>query len=195
MQLTAGHLHLGLYHYWDRVRGDRPMPARADLRPEELRSLLPHLTLVETDGDGYRYRLVGTAVAEALGRDLTGTRVGSHVKPAAYASEICRVYDLVLHGRRPIFTTGEYQNESKVVHSVCRLLLPLSADGAQVNMIVVSRASRISDQPLRPVDWMETRGQMHGVTEIAVADDVTAACAHWESSLGKTWPAVGQLRA
>ena len=182
MRITAASLHLAIYRYWDRLRDGRDVPARAALRPEHLRTLLPHLSLIERDGDGYRYRLCGTAVVEAMGRDLTGTSVGSHVTPAAYAAQICAVYDRVVAGRVPLFTTGEYQNATRVVHAVTRLLLPMADDAGAVTMILVSRASRVSEQPVLPIDWMNAHGRMDAVVEIASVADVDDACAAWEAT-------------
>ena len=34
-----------LYDYWNRVRGDRPMPKRADIDPTAIPKLLPHIMI------------------------------------------------------------------------------------------------------------------------------------------------------
>lgn len=50
------------------------MPSRQDIDPAEMVQLLPHLFMVdvETNPWRFRYRLVGTAIVEFTGRDLTG---------------------------------------------------------------------------------------------------------------------------
>jgi hypothetical protein len=69
--------HLDLYRYWLAKRGGRTMPARSDLEPRGICALLPYLTLLDKADGQYRYRLLGSAAAQEIGRDLTGGFVGS----------------------------------------------------------------------------------------------------------------------
>jgi hypothetical protein len=82
-----------LLSYWSARRGDRPAPRRADIDPPlDIPDLLPILTLVDVLHDPlrFRYRLVGTAVAEGLGRDATGRFVDAALygdeAPAMFAT-------------------------------------------------------------------------------------------------------------
>src|SRR3546814_944585 len=63
-----------LYDYWCAKRGDRAMPGRDDIDPAEIKALLPYVLLTDVHHQPPRVfiRLVGTAVAEAAGRNLTG---------------------------------------------------------------------------------------------------------------------------
>src|ERR1700736_619243 len=63
--------------YWEGKRGDRPMPQRGDIDPDELRPVLSHLQITEVidGGSRFRYRLVGTAIVEAFGAEFTGRYV------------------------------------------------------------------------------------------------------------------------
>ncbi len=70
---------LDLKAYWDRKRGARAMPMRADIDPLELRKHMGSLVLVDvlpgmTD---FRMRLIGTRIAEAYGRESTGKLLSS----------------------------------------------------------------------------------------------------------------------
>src|SRR5947207_1913335 len=110
--------HRDLYHYWEIKRDTRAMPTRSDLDPGDLRCLLPHLTLIDRADDQFRYRLVGTSVTQELGRDLTGSLVGSYVTPPEYAREIRAIYQRIFADGRPLFTTGEYRSQAKTVHAI-----------------------------------------------------------------------------
>src|ERR1051325_9903462 len=68
---------VALYRYWDGKRGARAMPARRDLDPSEIVRLLPHIYMVDVQSDPlrFRYRLIGTAIVNLLGRDYTGRMV------------------------------------------------------------------------------------------------------------------------
>ena len=58
--------------YWHRKRAGRAAPRRLDIEPTEVPQLLPHIQLIDRVGDRFRYRLCGTAIVEAYGRELTG---------------------------------------------------------------------------------------------------------------------------
>src|SRR5688500_13935566 len=65
-----------LLAYWNKRRGNRSMPARRDLDPAQIRSLLPNLVLIDVAAGctDFRFRLLGTAVAAQCVRDHTGKR-------------------------------------------------------------------------------------------------------------------------
>jgi hypothetical protein len=65
-----------LYEYWDTVRGDRPMPRRADIDPSEIPRLLPYVIMYNAlpGGGGYTIRLVGEEVVRLNGSNGTGAR-------------------------------------------------------------------------------------------------------------------------
>lgn len=65
-----------LHDLWHAKKGQRGLPARADIDVLELKPWLGHLILAEVrEGDGdydFRYRVYGTVLAGWFGRDLTG---------------------------------------------------------------------------------------------------------------------------
>jgi hypothetical protein len=74
------------------------MPARRDLDPEDIVSLLPHLVISERVKDGVRYKLVGAGVCHDLGYDPTGHFAGEYFD-AEFYPEIQAVFDKVYdHG-------------------------------------------------------------------------------------------------
>jgi hypothetical protein len=182
--------HADLYRYWDAKRGDRPMPARADLDPGEIRGLLPHLTLIERVEAGFRYRLVGSRVVQDLGREMTGTMVGSHVNPPEYARALNALYARVCDGATPVFTTGEYRSPSQLVHTVSRLLMPLGPSGGPANMVVLSRASRY-DRGSTVSGWLgRAAGTVGETVEVHSLAQVEALTLAWDrQSLPERVPA------
>jgi hypothetical protein len=63
-----------LYEYWDKCRGPRLAPERADIEPAEIRQALSDIFILEA-GDELRrhvFRLAGTRVCALLGRELKG---------------------------------------------------------------------------------------------------------------------------
>jgi len=157
------------------------MPQRRDIDPADLRTLLPHLTLVDRVSDQYRYRLIGTAVAEELGRDLTGQAVGSYVTEPAYAAAILAIYDRVFATGSALYTTGEYQAKSGTIHAVSRLIVPLSEDGRFVNMMLLTRVARFGANFKAAADWLKgVQGMVRDVTDVESIAVLEELCAAWE---------------
>lgn len=135
-----------LHDYWDRKRGGRPMPGRADIDPVDLKAVLPLLILIDVvpDHRRYLYRLVGTHEVEMRGRDPTGQPVA-----AAYygesAEDTTRYLDRVVRTRQPLLYRGTYQPLSTRTQREEVLFLPLSKDGGTVTMILV----------LGHIDWVK----------------------------------------
>jgi hypothetical protein len=143
--------HLDLYRYWLAKRGGRPMPPRSDINPTEIPALLPYLGIIEKADGEFRYRLMGTSMAEQLGFDATGAAVGSYV-PAGKA--LRSTVELVCSAARPVFNTGKYEFEPGVAHHSSVLLLPLSEDGTTVNMVIFVRIVRFHPHGWASPGWL-----------------------------------------
>src|SRR5262245_18790412 len=71
--------HLDLYSYWLSKRNGRIAPARRDMDPAELGSVLPFLSIIDKTAGELRIRLSGTGVVREIGRDLTGKPFSAYV--------------------------------------------------------------------------------------------------------------------
>lgn len=178
---TSVSLHTDLYRYWEAKRGARAMPARRDIEPAEIPALLPYLTLIDRRDGHFRYRLVGTAVAEELGRDMTGQDVGSYVSPPEYAAALAGIYERVFSTGRALFTTGEYRGRSAAIHAVSRLMLPLGADGQHADMVLFTRIARFHPSITAGADWLKgASGKVCDIAEVGSAEDIAALSRAWE---------------
>jgi hypothetical protein len=63
-----------LYAYWEKRRGDRAAPERADIEPGAIRQALSDTFILELNDatDGHSFRLAGTRVCALFGRELKG---------------------------------------------------------------------------------------------------------------------------
>jgi len=63
-----------LFEYWLERAAGAPMPARADIRPADIRHLLPNISLIEILRSPLRmrFRLAGTRVRDIYDREVTG---------------------------------------------------------------------------------------------------------------------------
>lgn len=137
-----------LYTYWDMRRGPRPMPARGDLDPVDLKQLLPMLILIDVVADArrYIYRLVGTHEVEMRGRDPTGKSILEAYYGESAEDTTCYL-DRVVRTREPVLYRGTYQPLTTRTQRDDVLFLPLSRDGEAVNMILLlSHTDWVRDQ-------------------------------------------------
>lgn len=128
-----------IYTLWLAKRGWRRMPARPDIDPTEIPRLLPNVMLVDVFHAPlrFRYRLIGTNVVSATGEDRTGKSF-DNVEFFAANPIVMQQYASVVATGEPIHSTEPfYRLDNRRTYDVERLLLPLSADGVTVDMILV----------------------------------------------------------
>ena len=62
-----------VFEYWNKKRGSRPAPERADIDPTEIRHALSDTFMLAADFvDQLRFRLAGTRVCALFGREIKG---------------------------------------------------------------------------------------------------------------------------
>lgn len=135
-----------LLTYWRSKLQGRTMPARRDISPFEMPELLPHLFMVDVPASGPMiYRLSGTAVVALMGHDITGRTIGEGMVPAHREEAVTR-YARIAAEAKPFFHRARLREDTNDFVPVERLILPLSDDGARVNMML-GMTIRQSDTP------------------------------------------------
>ncbi len=131
---------LELLRHWRQAKADKPLPARADIDPLNLGpALLPYILLADVEHDPalrFRWRLVGTHITQTLGRDVTGTYWDETYSDEVLASLHLRV-NWLMQNQRPLRAVGISPRPGRNAGSSETLYLPLSDDGAIVNMIML----------------------------------------------------------
>ena len=121
--------------YWSAKCGARSMPSRRDLDPVlEVPALLPNLQLVDIVGSRFRFRLIGSELVYAFGRDYTGLFVDELFEDQR-AKDIGSVYSGVRDAGQSIFMRSHYFSTRDADLVANRLYLPLSDNDRDVNMI------------------------------------------------------------
>lgn len=124
--------------YWHEKRGDRIMPARADLDPMEIIPILPHVILIDVLRDplDFRYRLIGTLVEEHMSAPYTGRRY-SEFEGQRAGSRIWICSERVLSEKRPVRTDIPYIGPKSDFTTIEDVMMPLSSDGETVDVIFI----------------------------------------------------------
>jgi hypothetical protein len=148
------------YHYWLGKAAGRALPSRVDIDPTEIPKLLPDVMLVERfDSGRYRYRLIGTENTRAHGVNATGRFLDEVLPGPDYGAHVLRLYDESVQQRRALYS--ECLFFSPVRHQPERhtkvLFMPLSNDGAIVNMVFVMQIFHYLDRATRERHFVDTR--------------------------------------
>jgi len=126
-----------LYAYWRAAHRDGRLPGRRDIDPIELRFILGDLILLEVLHDPlrFRYRLVGSNLTRSLGREMTGRMLDEHPEPT-FRRLAAEVYAEVATTAAPLSTRRDAVIDDRL-RRYETMVLPLAADGATVDMILV----------------------------------------------------------
>ena len=126
-----------LYEYWDGLRGDRPMPRRAEIEPAKIPKLLPYIVMYTVlPGGGYTIRLVGEEIVNFTGGNATGRPSGSSL-PLRAAEILNKILDAVVAERVPKFRAGKaHWQPDKSYRDFEACFLPLSANGQDVDIVL-----------------------------------------------------------
>lgn len=136
------------YSYWQSKCGARDMPSRIDIEPSGLKRVLPHLMLVDVLGPRqYRLRLIGAECVAAHGTEATGKTLDDAIKNHRYRAHVVGLYDQCVAERRPLYSESVFFRQGAILDRHVKVIfLPLSSDGATVNMIVVVQVIRYGDE-------------------------------------------------
>jgi hypothetical protein len=130
-----------LYQYWSNRRGQRSLPARADIDPVDIPHLLPHIALTEivpsSDGKGprFHYRLAGTEIEARFGCALTN-RFLDEIKQGDYLNYVQSLYRQLMSDLAPVYAESSFEAGDSNILLAKRLMLPMSDDQQSVNMVL-----------------------------------------------------------
>lgn len=124
--------------YWMGKRGGRSMPRKRDIDPIEIPAkILPNLQIIEVIDGGarFRYRLIGTALVEAYGKDFSGLIV-DELFPDGRLDFVQGIYRSVCTSKAPVFSRNKYHTPRNVDLFSMRIYMPLSEDDLAVQNIL-----------------------------------------------------------
>ncbi|HEX2116643.1 MAG TPA: PAS domain-containing protein [Alphaproteobacteria bacterium] len=120
--------------YWREKAAGRPMPDRRDINPAEIPDLLPWILLWDVVPSGYRVRLAGTGICDAVGRELKG--VDFEAMHGSGTAEIKPDYDYVVREGKPHYVERSMWWSHRSYRSYKRVLLPFTNGGDACALIM-----------------------------------------------------------
>lgn len=144
-----------LFEEYRRVAGDDLVPTKRDIDPAKLKPILQDMLIYErlADDEQWRIRLMGTRVAERLGKDFTGANPLSIISPA-HKQNVQQAFLRVLSEPCGNLVQVEDQYSGGKTSSVEVLRLPLIGASGQIDTIV-SVTQEIGSRHDRPWDREE----------------------------------------
>ncbi len=130
------HVVATAYEYWLSKRRPGAPPRRSDIQPSELRSILPHIFLVDVvlPRPEFRFRLVGSEITAMAGKEYTGLRVNERDYGPHWERVHASYLDVVL-SREPRLDTYHAPWVTKEFWVYERLIAPLSTAGGAIDML------------------------------------------------------------
>jgi hypothetical protein len=149
-----------VFDYWRTKAPDAArLPGRQHIDPLDLGRFLPNLMLIDVERTGadllFRVRLVGGAITDASGLNMTGQYLNQSGRWPTIAQ---RMTDLV-ERKRPYYTIEKVKTPLHEHVVLRRLALPLAADGATVDMILGCCVVQHDDAPFN-----RARGYVEGAS-------------------------------
>ena len=129
-----------LYHLWRGKCAGRAMPSRADIDPLEIPGeIWPYTMLLDVAWEGerprFRYRRVGE-IFWRDGHEPTGKYIDEALpRKAGYRDYVVGIYEEMARSGKPLYSESSFTLEGRAEPMLIkRVSLPLSGDGARVNM-------------------------------------------------------------
>lgn len=134
-----------LLNYWNNLRKDLVLPQFEQFNSGAISDIIENCCIWSIDistnsqdkNKVYTYQFVGNSIKEAIGKDMTGHIVSSHLKKFPAARIINKV-DNAIETKSPFSDEGQFINEKDKLVKYRSCLLPFgNSDGSKVSHILL----------------------------------------------------------
>ncbi|MDV7141704.1 PAS domain-containing protein [Tropicimonas sp. TH_r6] len=123
--------------YWDRLRGDRLVPDRADLDPRRIQHALASAFILERLAPGIaRFRLAGTHLNELMGMEVRGMPLTSFFLPESRKRVGTALEQSFRQPAKVRLALAGDRGIGKPPLDAGLLLLPLRSDGGEISRVL-----------------------------------------------------------
>jgi len=144
------------FDYWASKAPPDKLPGRQHIDPIEMRLFLPYLRLLDVVKDGdrlrFRYRLIGSHVADLHGQSQIGGYIDQYALPDHYKKTFYPDMMTLLETGQPQFAIRKAPVRMENFTAYHRLNLPLAADGVNIDMIIGMHIGVRADGTLMDAD-------------------------------------------
>lgn len=113
--------------YWASRRAGELMPSYGDIDPIDIPWALPHVYVVEIQGDDFIFRLAGEGVAERYKRPMKGARI-SDLFTEDSSAQILQRWRRVVRESTGYYSYTQHETYRGIAVRARRILLPLGED-------------------------------------------------------------------
>ncbi len=126
------------YKYWLEKCPQGQVPGREHIDPMEMVAFLPNILLLDVQRGplDFHFRLVGTGVIPLISRDYTSEWMSS-VSNLRAPGKVWTNCTSAVQFAEPVYAYTPYTGPKKDILDVEDLILPLAADGVNVDMLMV----------------------------------------------------------
>ena len=123
--------------YWFDTCGGRPMPARRDISPIEIPSVLSQIWLCDylSESDRFRYRLAGEEINDFWGLNLSGKYL-DEIVPANRQASVTNRARMAIELPAIVYDRACLSLTEEITRNGERIIPPLSDDGRTVNALL-----------------------------------------------------------
>lgn len=171
-----------LLDYFLENRNSEGLLPKGAVSPFELKSLLPSLLLLErVSGEGWRFTLVGTAVASGYGYDFTGDMLAD-ISYSPCKGVYTKMIETAAGLRRPAVCFGTLHYPRRNFLKTVKSIYPVTNDGETVThcLLLLSMVQKTQEVELLYSPHAPTRGE----DRLFLIDD---------SGKNGTWPITGHV--
>ena len=144
-----------LLAYWQARHVEGRPPSRQDIDPAvDLPMMAANLLIADVVPEGYRYRLVGSAVVERHKEEMTGKLAGTSRFLERVRTQLLRTFDAVRDERRPrLLKTGS--SEARDRATAATLVLPLVAPSGETEKLLIGVFYERRYEAIDQIDFMD----------------------------------------
>jgi len=126
-----------LLAYWQETRGERAVPALADIDPTDIPWALGQIWLCDrlAHGNRFRYRLAGEKVNAYWGFSIAGKHL-DEIVPSDRLASVTEKFRMACELPAVVRDRVSLSLSEEIVRHGERLILPLSQDGARVDVLL-----------------------------------------------------------
>lgn len=138
-----------LADYWRSIANGAAVPLRRNFEPMSIPFLLPDVCMIELAQPErrFRYRLIGTRIAEKAGFDATG-RFLDELDCGRTISFVIKLLQRCVDLRQPVASLSRFGKAGRTQLLVRRVFLPLTLGRGSVDQILCGQTF---DQELKPM--------------------------------------------